>query len=107
MSVAKKLAATCDTDKLYYTVTDRGDDFHVRIYANGKGGTGLTGLWQLLTDDELVAIGQQFGIKQLTAHRFQPGGIIVAKKGRMTCYALAVGVVRYLGLDVNADVRFI
>lgn len=106
MSTARAIAAHCDSDKGYYTVSDHGNDFHVRIYANGKGGTGLTGLWQLLTDDELVEIGQQFGIERLTAYRFQPGGIVVAKAGKVTCFAVVVAVLRYLGIN-KADVRII
>lgn len=106
MSTAKAIAAHCDSNKGYYTVSDHGDSFHVRIYGNGKGGTGLTGLWQLLTDDELATIGQQFGIERLTAHRFQPGGIIVAKRGTATCYAIVVAALRFLGID-KADVRMI
>jgi hypothetical protein len=105
MSIAKKTAERCHADKGYYAVTDRGDSFHVRIYGNGKSDAGLTGLWHLMTDAELAEVGHQFGV-ELSAHRFQPGGIIVTKHGGPTCYAVAVAVLRFLGID-KADVRYV
>lgn len=102
-STAVAFAKHCAKDKGYYTVTIADGKYWVRVY--GYNANGLIGLWHLLTDEELAFIGQQFNY-ELKAHRFLPGGLIVGIADKVTAYAVAVAVLRYLGID-KADVRYV
>lgn len=96
-SVAAMTVARCHDETLYYSVTDKGDCYHVRIYGLDKAGNGLVGFWQLITDDELKAIGAKFGLPELTAYRFQPGGIVVSKSAKPTCFAIVQACWMFFG----------